>query len=89
MKITTITEPNKCPWWHKVFWHNWEYEDGNGFTSYYICRCGARMAKQREGERQPVDWNWVLGKTQKVDIKEVVLDLRPEHQFIAVNGKKG
>lgn len=62
----SIAEPNKCPWWHKVFRHNWEYEDGNGFTSYYICRCGARMAKQREGERQPVDWNWLLGKTQKL-----------------------
>src|SRR5699024_4740486 len=65
MMICTMTRKGQK---HR-FWHRWRSVRrsicGDGHTTYQQCQsCRARRVLQKPGGYQPVDWDWVAGKSE-------------------------
>jgi len=47
--------------------HKWEIINNKGHIYYYQCsKCQARMVKQPDRKYQPIDWDWLTFKTDKI-----------------------
>lgn len=59
MRTIKVTPAPSC-----IVWHRWQLAKNNGFTEYFECKdCRARYSRQPDGGYQPVDVNWLSGKT--------------------------
>jgi len=62
MKKLKVETQNRC--W---LWHRWKLVKDTGHTTYHECKdCGSRIAMQREGGYQPMNYEWVLRHTDAV-----------------------
>ena len=62
MKKIKVETRERC-----LIWHRWKLVKNTGFSQYHECKdCGSRIAMQPDGGYQPINYAWVLRKTDTV-----------------------